>query len=130
VADVAHVLISRDIRQRWRRQKHFDGCARSRSRSPRRQGGRRRFRCWAPQSRLGAERRVHRVRCRRWGCANRADAIRYRLRDHDAVLCAFDLFELYSSDLRRQPLQQRKATLAELLRDVHACALGCEGIAL
>jgi ATP-dependent DNA ligase len=40
--------------------------------------------------------------------------IRYRLRDHDAVLCAFDLFELYGADLRRQPLQQRKATLVEL----------------
>jgi ATP-dependent DNA ligase len=39
-----------------------------------------------------------------------ADAIRYRLRDHDAVLCAFDLFELYSADLRRQPLQQREAS--------------------
>jgi ATP-dependent DNA ligase len=45
------------------------------------------------------------------------------------VLCAFELLELYGADLRRQPLQQRKATLAELLRDVHACALGCEGIA-
>jgi bifunctional non-homologous end joining protein LigD len=75
------------------------------------------------------------------------NALRYRLRDHDAVLCAFDLLELDGADLRRQPLEQRKARLAELLRSVpdgiafnrhftgdgatifkHACALGCEGI--
>jgi bifunctional non-homologous end joining protein LigD len=75
------------------------------------------------------------------------DALRYRLRDHAAVLCAFDLLELDGADLRSQPLEQRKVTLAELLRDVadgiafnrhfagdgamifnQACALGCEGI--
>src|SRR5262249_23865618 len=75
------------------------------------------------------------------------DILRYRLCDDAAVLCAFDLIELDGMDLRWQPLEYRKATLADLLRDVrdgialnqhfngdgaliyqHACALGCEGI--
>ena len=75
------------------------------------------------------------------------DVLRYRIRDHAAVLCAFDLIELDGADLRWQPLERRKTTLADLLRDVrdgiafnqhftgdgmiifrHACALGCEGI--
>jgi ATP-dependent DNA ligase len=75
------------------------------------------------------------------------NALRYRQHDHAAVLCAFDLIELNGDDLRHQPLERRKATLAELLRGVddgiafnqhfagdgaaifqHACALGCEGI--
>jgi bifunctional non-homologous end joining protein LigD len=75
------------------------------------------------------------------------DTLRYRLRDHTAVLCAFDLIELDGVDLRWQPLERRKEKLAELLRGVHdgvafnqhfagdgsaifrhACALGCEGI--
>jgi len=70
------------------------------------------------------------------------DVLRYRVRDHTAVLCAFDLIELDGADLRWQPLERRKTTLADLLRDVrdgiafnqhspairHACALGCEGI--
>ncbi len=75
------------------------------------------------------------------------DALRWRLRDHAAILCAFDLIELDGEDLRRQSLERRKATLADLLRGVrdgiaynqhfasdgatifqHACALGCEGI--
>jgi bifunctional non-homologous end joining protein LigD len=60
---------------------------------------------------------------------------------------AFDLLELDGQDLRRDPLERRKAMLAQLVRkslpglvlnamfaepgDVvfkHACALGCEGI--
>ena len=60
---------------------------------------------------------------------------------------AFDLLELDGGDLRREPLEVRKATLASLLRgyqpgirfnqhiahagDIvfkHACILGCEGI--
>ena len=76
------------------------------------------------------------------------DILRYRLRDDAAVLCAFDLIEADGADLRRQPLERRKAMLAELLRGVrdsvafnrhfsgdgamifkHACTLGCEGIA-
>jgi bifunctional non-homologous end joining protein LigD len=75
------------------------------------------------------------------------DALRYRRRDHDAVLCAFDLLELDGTDFRPLPLERRKTRLAEMLRGVsdgiafnrhftgdgpiifeHACALGCEGI--
>jgi bifunctional non-homologous end joining protein LigD len=75
------------------------------------------------------------------------DALRYRRRDHDAVLCAFDLLELDGADFRALPLERRKTRLVELLRGVsdgiafnrhftgdgpiifeHACALGCEGI--
>ena len=75
------------------------------------------------------------------------DLIRYQHHDHAAVLCAFDLTELDGSDLRWQPVERRKAMLADLLRDTrdgiafnqhydgdgaaifeHACALGCEGI--
>jgi bifunctional non-homologous end joining protein LigD len=67
--------------------------------------------------------------------------------DH-VLLYAFDLLELDGQDLRREPLETRKATLASLLRGCrpgvrlnehlehndaavvfrHACALGCEGI--
>jgi ATP-dependent DNA ligase len=62
-------------------------------------------------------------------------------------LCAFDLLELDGEDLRRRPLEERKAALIDLLQDKsagivlnrhfesdgaavfkHACALGCEGI--
>jgi bifunctional non-homologous end joining protein LigD len=63
-------------------------------------------------------------------------------------LYAFDLLELDGQDLRREPLETRKATLASLLRGCrpgvrlnghlehddgsivfhYACALGCEGI--
>lgn len=64
-----------------------------------------------------------------------------------AVHSAFDLLELDGEDLRRQPLEERKELLAELLHRApstivmnkhfqgdgaiiyeHACALGCEGI--
>jgi ATP dependent DNA ligase domain len=34
----------------------------------------------------------------------------------DVVLCAFDLLELDGHDLRRAPIEERKATLAKLLR--------------
>jgi len=75
------------------------------------------------------------------------NALRFRLRDHAAVLCAFDLIELDGEDLRGRPLEDRKAVLADLLDSAsdgiafnkhfggdggvifkHACALGCEGI--
>ena len=46
------------------------------------------------------------------------EPLRYRTHDHAAVLCAFDLLELDDADLRRQPLEERKATLADLLRGV------------
>ena len=64
-----------------------------------------------------------------------------------AVLCAFDLLELDGRDLRREPIEKRKALLAKLLKrqqvsivlNEHfdedgaavyraACQLGCEGI--
>jgi ATP-dependent DNA ligase len=67
--------------------------------------------------------------------------------DHAAVLCAFDLLEHDGWDLRRRPIEERKAALAKLLSGSHegiafnqhydcagamiykhACALGCEGI--
>ena len=71
-----------------------------------------------------------------------------RQRHHgDAELCAFDLIELDGEDLRRRPIEDRKAALAQLLRRSlpgialnehfdgdgeivfrHACRLGCEGI--
>src|SRR5262249_35262765 len=64
-----------------------------------------------------------------------------------AVLCAFDLLELDGRDLRREPIEKRKALLAKLLKGQHvsivlnehyeedgeivfreACKLGREGI--
>ena len=67
--------------------------------------------------------------------------------DAAAVLCTFDLLELDGEDLRRLPIEIRKAGLAQLLRSPHpgialnthyvgdgeivyqqACKLGCEGI--
>jgi bifunctional non-homologous end joining protein LigD len=64
-----------------------------------------------------------------------------------AVHCAFDLLELDGRDLRREPIEKRKALLAKLLRGSNlsfvlnehfdedgaivfreACKLGCEGI--
>jgi bifunctional non-homologous end joining protein LigD len=75
------------------------------------------------------------------------DILHYRLRDHDVILCAFDLIELDGKDVRRQPLEHRKSALADLLRGIrdgvafnqhfsgdgeiifkYACSLGCEGI--
>ena len=44
------------------------------------------------------------------------DLIRYRHHDHAAVLCAFDLIELDGEDARWQPVERRKAMLADLLR--------------
>jgi ATP-dependent DNA ligase len=41
--------------------------------------------------------------------------IRYRQHDGDVFLYAFDLIELNGEDLRRDPLQVRKATLASML---------------
>jgi bifunctional non-homologous end joining protein LigD len=77
------------------------------------------------------------------------ERLRYRRADASVFLYAFDLLELDGQDLRREPLETRKATLASLLRGGragirlnehlehddgavvfrHACALGCEGIA-
>ena len=76
------------------------------------------------------------------------DRIRYKRYDDTVFLYAFDLIELNGDDLRREPLETRKATLASLLAraatglrlnehlehangvDVfeHACRMGLEGI--
>ena len=75
------------------------------------------------------------------------ELLRGRHHDRHVTLCAFDLIELDGKDLRREPIERRKALLARLARkplagivvnatfeepgDVvfkHACALGCEGI--
>ncbi len=47
------------------------------------------------------------------------DLIRYRRHDHDVTLCAFDLLELDGEDMRRMPIELRKATLKSLLRRTH-----------
>src|SRR5438132_13551731 len=46
------------------------------------------------------------------------DRIRYRRHDSSVFLYAFDLIELNGDDLRRDPLQVRKATLASVLARV------------
>ncbi len=76
------------------------------------------------------------------------ELIRRQRTSGTAVHCAFDLLEVDGEDLRRLPIEKRKARLAKLLRkapvniialnqhyDVdgaiiykHACKLGCEGI--
>jgi ATP-dependent DNA ligase len=75
------------------------------------------------------------------------DRIRYRRHDSDAFLYAFDLIELNGHDLRRDPLEVRKATLASIVAKAspgirfnahmqgdgptvfaHACKMGLEGI--
>jgi ATP dependent DNA ligase domain/HEAT repeats len=75
------------------------------------------------------------------------DLLRRRRHGDDVILCAFDLLDLDGQDMRRAPLEERKAVLAKLLHRTsggivynehyeadgaiiykHACALGCEGI--
>jgi ATP-dependent DNA ligase len=76
------------------------------------------------------------------------DRLQSRRHDHEVQLLGFDLLELDSVDLRRDPLDRRKAALAKLLRRshdgiqlvehieaadgatvfAHACRLGLEGI--
>jgi bifunctional non-homologous end joining protein LigD len=76
------------------------------------------------------------------------DKIRYRRHDGSVFLFAFDLLSLNGRDLRREPIERRKAALTKLLRTKHpgirlvehindedgdlifkhACELGCEGI--
>ena len=75
------------------------------------------------------------------------ERIGYRRADESVFSYAFDRLELDGQDLRREPIETRKATLASLLRgggvglrlvehlehggDVvyrHACKLGCERI--
>jgi bifunctional non-homologous end joining protein LigD len=75
------------------------------------------------------------------------DLLRHRHHDASVFMWAFDLVELDGEDLRREPLEVRKATLASLLARAasglrlnehmeedgplvfyHACKLGFEGI--
>jgi bifunctional non-homologous end joining protein LigD len=75
------------------------------------------------------------------------DRLRYRRDDARVFLYAFDLIELDGDDMRREPLDVRKATLASLLKRAapglrlnehieadgptvfaHACKMGLEGI--
>jgi ATP-dependent DNA ligase len=76
------------------------------------------------------------------------DRLRYRRADDSVFLYAFDLLELDGQDLRREPLEVRKATLASVVAKVgpglrlnehlahddgevvfrHACRMGLEGI--
>jgi bifunctional non-homologous end joining protein LigD len=77
----------------------------------------------------------------------RFDVLRRRRNEGVAFLYAFDLLELDGQDLRREPLEVRKQTLASLLRSslpgvqfnahlthpgdivfAHACKMGLEGI--
>src|SRR4051812_27635471 len=46
----------------------------------------------------------------------RFDVLRGRRNEVDAFLYAFDLLELNGTDLRREPIEVRKATLASILR--------------
>src|SRR5260370_38666957 len=76
-----------------------------------------------------------------------SDRTRSRRHDRGGFLYAFDLVELNGDDLRREPLDTRKATLASVLRRgapglrlnehieadgptvfAHACKMGLEGI--
>jgi bifunctional non-homologous end joining protein LigD len=75
------------------------------------------------------------------------DRVRYRHHNESIFLYAFDLIELNGDDLRRDPLQVRKATLASIAAKArpgirfnehiegdgptvfaHACKMGLEGI--
>ena len=78
----------------------------------------------------------------------RFDVLRHRSNEANAFLYAFDLLELDGADLRREPIEVRKATLASILRKSrpgvrlnehlehpegavvfqHACKMGLEGI--
>jgi bifunctional non-homologous end joining protein LigD len=71
------------------------------------------------------------------------DRLRRRRHDEAVFLYAFDLIDLNGDDLRREPLEVRKATLASVLAKAapgehieadgptvfaHACKMGLEGI--
>lgn len=76
------------------------------------------------------------------------DRLRHRRQDGAVFLFAFDLLELDGQDLRREPIETRKATLGSVLRKAkagihlnehlahdcaltvfqHACKMGLEGI--
>jgi bifunctional non-homologous end joining protein LigD len=75
------------------------------------------------------------------------EKLRWRLQDGHVFMWAFDLLELNGQDMRREPIEVRKATLASVLRSCraglqfnqhlehsgdivfrHACKMGLEGI--
>jgi bifunctional non-homologous end joining protein LigD len=67
------------------------------------------------------------------------DLLHHQRRDQVVMLCAFDVLSINGEDVRREPIEERKAELAKLLRRPpdgialnviyrHACGLGCEGI--
>ena len=75
------------------------------------------------------------------------ERLRRKREGRHVFLCAFNLLELNGTDLRREPIETRKATLASVLRGClpglrlnehlahpgelvfrHACAMGLEGI--
>ena len=58
------------------------------------------------------------VCCDEHGLA-RFDVLRRRRNEANAFLFAFDLLELDGSDLRQEPIEVRKATLASILRKAH-----------
>src|SRR5438094_9603856 len=90
------------------------------------------------------------VQVRRCGAGNGVasfDLIRHHHTDERVFLCAFDLIEINGDDLRRDPLEVRKATLSSILAKAglgvrfnehmegdgptvfaHACKMGLEGI--
>jgi bifunctional non-homologous end joining protein LigD len=86
------------------------------------------------------------IACARSGLAD-FELLRYRRQDHPVTLVVFDLIDLEGRDLRREPIEHRKAELTRLLDGYwpeltlnavfeepcpivfkYACALGCEGI--
>jgi bifunctional non-homologous end joining protein LigD len=87
------------------------------------------------------------VACDEGGIA-RFERLRHHRVDDTVFMYAFDLIELGGDDLRREPLEVRKATLASVLAKAgagirccehldfddgatvfqHACAMGLEGI--
>ena len=87
------------------------------------------------------------VRCDEKGVTS-FQLLRHRRNEPQAFLYAFDLLELDGADLRREPIEVRKATLASILRNSrpgvrlnehlehpegavvfqHACKMGLEGI--
>ena len=59
---------------------------------------------------------------------NGVNLIRYRRHDDSTFLYAFDLIELNGDDLRRDPLEVRKATLASIVEPRPALASGSTNI--
>ncbi len=49
------------------------------------------------------------------------DRLRYRRREASVILVAFDLIELNGEDVRRDPIEKRKTSLAKLLSRAAPC---------